>query len=206
MVIAYLKIFREAKRQEKMIQSMTLSIDPSTERLSDHIQRFQTTTSTSLSNGQRSLDSMSDLDSVTAASSTHVGRGHAAYSQQRRKMRREHKAAKTLGVIMGAFLFCWLPFFTWYLTTTMCGDYCNTPPVVVSILFWIGYTNSALNPLIYALFNRDFRNAFRRLLCCGGGGRDSGLGGASGGLGRMTAASCTCTVVTSTTNETSLRT
>jgi len=53
------------------------------------------------------------------------------------------------------------------------------------VLFWIGYVNSALNPLIYALFNRDFRHAFQRTLAAcrrcrasaddelaGGGGAD----------------------------------
>ncbi|XP_037947986.1 octopamine receptor beta-1R-like [Teleopsis dalmanni] len=82
-------------------------------------------------------------------------------------MRRERKAARTLGIIMSAFLLCWLPFFLWYITSTLC-DTCTTPRIVVGILFWIGYFNSALNPIIYAYFNRDFRAAFKKTLksCC----------------------------------------
>jgi len=36
------------------------------------------------------------------------------------------------------------------------------------IVFWIGYFNSALNPIIYAYFNREFRGAFKKTLqfCC----------------------------------------
>ncbi|KZC07699.1 Octopamine receptor beta-3R [Dufourea novaeangliae] len=91
--------------------------------------------------------------------------------QQTKSWRAEHKAARTLGIIMGAFLLCWLPFFLWYLTTSLCGKACYCPDTVVSVLFWIGYFNSALNPLIYAYFNRDFREAFKDTLksalpCC----------------------------------------
>ncbi|XP_013772534.1 octopamine receptor beta-2R-like [Limulus polyphemus] len=80
------------------------------------------------------------------------------------KLKREHKAAKTLGVIMGAFILCWLPFFLWYVSITMCGDACYCPDIVVDVLFWIGYFNSSLNPIIYAYFNRDFREAFKQTL------------------------------------------
>lgn len=92
------------------------------------------------------------------------------------KLKREHKAARTLGIIMGAFIVCWLPFFLWYVTITLCGDACHCPDIIVTILFWIGYFNSMLNPIIYAYFNRDFREAFRRTLiclcCCGQGHHD----------------------------------
>ncbi|GIX95546.1 octopamine receptor beta-2R [Caerostris darwini] len=86
------------------------------------------------------------------------------------KMKREHKAAKTLGIIMGAFILCWLPFFLWYVSISMCGDACYCPEIVVQVLFWIGYFNSSLNPIIYAYFNRDFREAFKEtiqtFICC----------------------------------------
>lgn len=84
--------------------------------------------------------------------------------------RREHKAARTLGLIMGAFVLCWLPFFTWYVSITVCGPSCRCPHAVVTALFWIGYFNSTLNPFIYAYFRTDFREAFHRTLkrmsCC----------------------------------------
>jgi len=92
---------------------------------------------------------------------------------RRSRLRREHKAARTLGVVVGAFIYslvvgafvvCWLPFFTWYLTRSLCPQCRDPPDAVISTLFWIGYTNSALNPVIYASCNRDFRDAFRRIL------------------------------------------
>ena len=143
MVFTYVKIFREARRQEKQIYLLTKQTAPSLERLRN--------------------------DQVSSNGTGSEKNGHnitnRRLTQDRKKMKREHKAAKTLGVIMGAFLFCWLPFFLWYVITNMC-DSCTAPEVLVSILFWIGYFNSALNPIIYAFCNRDFRNAFKRLLRC----------------------------------------
>ncbi|KAJ8920208.1 hypothetical protein NQ315_011869, partial [Exocentrus adspersus] len=85
------------------------------------------------------------------------------------KMKRERKAARTLGIIVSAFLACWMPFFLWYVITSLCGNrVCHSPVWVVTLVFWVGYFNSALNPLIYAYFNREFRVAFKKTLqsCC----------------------------------------
>ena len=81
----------------------------------------------------------------------------------------DHKAAITLGVIMGTFLFCWMPFFTINITSAFCAC---VPPLLFSGLTWLGYINSVANPIIYPVFNKEFRVAFRRILsscfsCCG---------------------------------------
>lgn len=84
---------------------------------------------------------------------------------------RERKATKTLGVIMGAFTLCWLPFFI----VAIVKPFCDNPETCIprwlnSTLLWLGYVNSFLNPLIYARFNRDFRRPFKEILllrCCG---------------------------------------
>ncbi|KAG0692462.1 5-hydroxytryptamine receptor 1 [Chionoecetes opilio] len=73
---------------------------------------------------------------------------------------KERKASTTLGIIMSAFIVCWLPFFVLALVRPF-----NTPspiPSWVSSLFlWLGYTNSLLNPIIYATLNKDFRKPFQ---------------------------------------------
>ncbi|XP_055526071.1 octopamine receptor Oamb isoform X1 [Wyeomyia smithii] len=82
---------------------------------------------------------------------------------QVKRFRMETKAAKTLAIIVGLFILCWLPFFTMYLIRPFCDDCINE--LLFSIVFWIGYCNSAINPMIYALFSKDFRFAFKRLIC-----------------------------------------
>lgn len=77
--------------------------------------------------------------------------------------KKEKRATLILGLIMGSFIACWLPFFFLYILTPLCPA-CSIPESAFSIAFWLGYMNSALNPVIYTIFNKDFRRAFRRIL------------------------------------------
>lgn len=67
----------------------------------------------------------------------------------------------------GAFLLCWTPFFVVHITRALCPT-CAVPPRLVSAVTWLGYVNSALNPVIYTAFNAEFRSVFRKALrlCC----------------------------------------
>ncbi|KRF99750.1 uncharacterized protein Dwil_GK27290 [Drosophila willistoni] len=78
--------------------------------------------------------------------------------------KKEKRATLILGLIMGSFIACWLPFFFLYILVPACSSYCNIPESAFAIAFWLGYMNSALNPAIYTIFNKDFRRAFRRIL------------------------------------------
>ncbi|XP_013141609.1 PREDICTED: octopamine receptor [Papilio polytes] len=84
--------------------------------------------------------------------------------KQRISLTRERRAARTLGIIMGVFVVCWLPFFVLYLVIPFCSNCCLSGKFI-NFITWLGYINSALNPLIYTIFNMDFRRAFKKLLC-----------------------------------------
>jgi len=106
------------------------------------------------------------------ASQAHARRRFVQIRTHLRRLNREKKAAKTVGVIVGCFVLCWAPFFTVYVLGVFCGN--CTPPVVFIVFFWLGYCNSAINPFVYALCSKDFRFAFRRLLRCGRDSRHHG--------------------------------
>ncbi|XP_064601026.1 octopamine receptor-like [Liolophura sinensis] len=85
--------------------------------------------------------------------------------QFNRRHTRDNKAIQTLGIIMGIFSVSWLPFFLMYIIMPFCPS-CQLSLLQVSLITWLGYANSCMNPFIYAYMNRDFRAAFKKLIFC----------------------------------------
>ncbi|XP_006900751.1 PREDICTED: alpha-2B adrenergic receptor [Elephantulus edwardii] len=94
-----------------------------------------------------------------------VGTAHGQWWRRRAQLTREKRFTFVLAVVIGVFVLCWFPFFFSYSLGAICPQHCKVPHGLFQFFFWIGYCNSSLNPVIYTIFNQDFRRAFQRILC-----------------------------------------
>uniref|UniRef100_A0A8D2ZGX4 Alpha-2A adrenergic receptor n=2 Tax=Scophthalmus maximus TaxID=52904 RepID=A0A8D2ZGX4_SCOMX len=85
-------------------------------------------------------------------------------SRWKGRQNREKRFTFVLAVVIGVFVVCWFPFFFTYMLMTLCES-CRVPDNLFKFFFWFGYCNSALNPIIYTIFNNDFRRSFKKILC-----------------------------------------
>ncbi|XP_046759731.1 D(2) dopamine receptor isoform X1 [Gallus gallus] len=87
-----------------------------------------------------------------------------AMNRRKLSQQKEKKATQMLAIVLGVFIICWLPFFITHILNMHCD--CNIPPAMYSAFTWLGYVNSAVNPIIYTTFNIEFRKAFMKILHC----------------------------------------
>uniref|UniRef100_A0A4W5JSY7 5-hydroxytryptamine receptor 2B n=1 Tax=Hucho hucho TaxID=62062 RepID=A0A4W5JSY7_9TELE len=79
----------------------------------------------------------------------------------------EQRASKVLGIVFLLFVVMWCPFFITNITSVLCAS-CDVNVIgrLMEIFVWVGYVSSGINPLVYTLFNKTFRQAFTRYITC----------------------------------------
>ncbi|XP_055718210.1 5-hydroxytryptamine receptor 2B-like [Salvelinus fontinalis] len=77
----------------------------------------------------------------------------------------EQRASKVLGIVFLLFVVMWCPFFITNITSVLCAS-CDVNVIgrLMEIFVWVGYVSSGINPLVYTLFNKTFRQAFTRYI------------------------------------------
>ncbi|XP_066506570.1 trace amine-associated receptor 13c-like [Hoplias malabaricus] len=72
------------------------------------------------------------------------------------------KAAKKLGFIIFVYLACWIPFYL----SSLSLENLTSVSMVWTVLGWLTFLNSSVNPLIYAIFYSWFRASSKYILTC----------------------------------------
>lgn len=110
-----------------------------------------------------------DLKSLQSANFADSEPRMIRYLGSSMQVRSEQKATKVLGVVFFTFVFCWSPFFVinftqGFVKREQLSQWISDE--MMTTFLWLGYISSTINPVIYTVFNRNFRRAFRRLLLC----------------------------------------
>lgn len=98
----------------------------------------------------------------------------ASSAQQRNKLMRGRKrVACILLLLIFVFACCWLPYHIVSLIEDMRDGYSRTHDEnenlrkIKMYLLFIGHSNSLLNPIIYCVLSRKFRNSIKSMTCAG---------------------------------------
>ncbi|XP_018586309.1 5-hydroxytryptamine receptor 2B-like [Scleropages formosus] len=111
--------------------------------------------------------SPSPSPSPTPSKDIHFRRLSSMGRKSMQNLSNEQRASKVLGIVFLLFVVMWCPFFITNVISAVC-DSCNEQLVgqLMEVFVWVGYVSSGINPLVYTLFNKTFRDAFTRYITC----------------------------------------
>lgn len=92
-------------------------------------------------------------------------RRQSALNTLRRNFRQESRVTKTISLMVGLFVIGWLPFFSLSLLVYTSPKAPVLPWQAVCIVKFLQYSNSAINPVLYAHNFPHFRKAYTAVLC-----------------------------------------
>jgi hypothetical protein len=153
MTLLYMGVFyriREKSKQFKRNSSEKKKLKENTELIRQQIQ--------SRKEQEQELSYMNNSENYSEAEKS---------TNSKRKSDRQNSEArvtKKLAIIMITFVACWLPFFVIYNVRSLLQDPNSIPASFLSFFIWLGYFNSSVNPVLYAILNENFRVAFRDII------------------------------------------
>lgn len=83
-----------------------------------------------------------------------------------KRKRSEKKVTRMVSVVVAVFVFCWLPFYVFNMTSVT-GTISTTPFLrsMFAFVVVLGYANSCANPILYAFLSENFKKSFQNVLC-----------------------------------------
>ncbi|XP_073335058.1 glucose-dependent insulinotropic receptor [Pagrus major] len=96
----------------------------------------------------------------------HRGQQHHEHHHQQLRSYWSHvKALRTVAVLVGCFLILWCPFFVVCIVQVLCSS-CQLTKVLENHLWLLGLSNSLINPLVYAFWQREVRLQLAAMFSC----------------------------------------
>lgn len=95
----------------------------------------------------------------------HLGPHQDQHQQLRSGYWSHVKALRTVAVLVGCFFVLWCPFFVVCIVHILCKD-CGLKEVLEDYLWLLGLSNSLINPLVYAFWQREVRLQLADMFSC----------------------------------------
>ncbi|XP_073230134.1 tachykinin-like peptides receptor 99D [Porites lutea] len=91
--------------------------------------------------------------------------GEPSALQQQKANRMARKITKMMIAVVLSFFICWAPQFIFVWIHPLARELARTLPIwLIPFILWLQVLNSAMNPVLYAIFSEPFRLGFRKVI------------------------------------------